>query len=239
MTTPINNRIVFIPVRKGSKGIPGKNLKLLNDKPLINWILDTLFEKPIADEIWVATDCDEMIRHIGQYYSTINIYQREAQNAQDESPTIDVVLEFIRKYNCAPGSSFMIAQATVPFSSNEDFNNAFIQFESAPYDSLVACKRIKSFIWDKQGTCLSYPLNSKPRRQEFEGTLIESGAFHIATVEGLKQEAKITFGKVGIYELKPGMWIDIDEKSDWAVAETLIKFKQNTKQDEVSELRVP
>ena len=222
-----NQRIVFIPVRKGSKGIPGKNLRQLFNKPLIDWILDTLLEKPVADEIWVATNCPKMKHHIAANYPTVKVYEREAQNAQDQSPTIDVVLEFINKRNLDRNISFMIAQATVPFTSHKDFKNGFLNFESGAYDSLLACKRIKSFVWDKQGNCLSYSLDCKPRRQEYDGILIESGAFYISDVGGFQDNLTVTFGKVGVYELEPGISIDIDEESDWAIAETLIQLKQN------------
>ena len=56
----MNRTFCFVPVRKGSRGIPGKNLRMLGDKPLVCWIIDTILASGIADEICVATNCDEM-----------------------------------------------------------------------------------------------------------------------------------------------------------------------------------
>ena len=56
----MNRTFCFVPVRKGSRGIPGKNLRMLGDKPLVCWIIDTVLASGIADEICVATNCDEM-----------------------------------------------------------------------------------------------------------------------------------------------------------------------------------
>lgn len=53
---PHMNTLFFIPIRKGSKGIPGKNMKILGGKPLIAWVLNAIIASNAADEIWVATD---------------------------------------------------------------------------------------------------------------------------------------------------------------------------------------
>ena len=58
----MNRTFCFVPVRKGSRGIPGKNLRMLGDKPLVCWIIDTVLASGIADVICVATKCDDSCR---------------------------------------------------------------------------------------------------------------------------------------------------------------------------------
>lgn len=77
--------IAFVPLRKGSKGIPGKNTKKLGDRPLFCWILDTLIQCKLFDEIWLATDSDEAVSlSINRYGRKINIYKRSQSSAEDK-----------------------------------------------------------------------------------------------------------------------------------------------------------
>lgn len=50
--------ICLIPIRKGSKGVPDKNMKILGGKPLVAWVVDAITASHTAAEIWVATDDD-------------------------------------------------------------------------------------------------------------------------------------------------------------------------------------
>ena len=71
----MNRTFCFVPVRKGSRGIPGKNLRLLGDKPLVCWIIDTILASGIADEVCVATNCDEMESLIRGRYKAWKLYR--------------------------------------------------------------------------------------------------------------------------------------------------------------------
>lgn len=92
----MNYNIAFVPVRKGSKGVSGKNTRLLCGKPLLCWILDTLVQSSFFDEIWLATDCDETEKiTIGRYGEEVKIYRRSDTSATDKSSVMEVIKEFI------------------------------------------------------------------------------------------------------------------------------------------------
>ena len=86
--------IFFMPLRAGSKGIPGKNYKPFYGKPLFFWYLDTVISTGLADEVWVATDCYTIKSLLAESYPQVSIFHRASENARDTSPTIDVVMEF-------------------------------------------------------------------------------------------------------------------------------------------------
>ena len=91
----MNRTFCFVPVRKGSRGIPGKNLRMLGDKPLVCWIIDTVLASGIADEVCVATNCDEMESLIrGRYKGVVQIFRRSEWSARDEASSLEVVQEF-------------------------------------------------------------------------------------------------------------------------------------------------
>ena len=90
--------IAFIPARCGSKAIRFKNIKEFCGKPLIYWNLLALQNATLVDKVYVATDCIEISEVVENFgFDKVKIYMRDRVNAQDESSTEDVMLEFIDK----------------------------------------------------------------------------------------------------------------------------------------------
>lgn len=211
----MNNTICFIPVRKGSKGIPGKNMKMLGEKPLICWIVDTVLLSGIADTVWVATDWDEMEKLIHkQYENRVNVFRRSAWSARDESPTMDVVSEFLSRQIVDDSDYFVLLQATSPFISVDDLLLLKQEMELNIYDSFVSCYRLKGFRWSEEGKPLDYTFHSKPRRQDYKGWLIESGGFYASTAGEIKNSGILLPGQVKVIESGEESMIDIDEERD-------------------------
>lgn len=212
--------IAFIPVRKGSKGIPGKNSKLLSGKPLLFWILDTLVFSELFDEVWLATDCDEMENMtIGRYGKEVNLFQRSDSSASDQSSVMEVIKEFVSKRGFEDSDWLCLFQATSPFTTTDEIQKMLDMAGSGKYDSIVSCVRLKKFRWNDDAVPMDYSFSSKPRRQEYKGFLVESGNFYSSSVRLIKSEPYILSGTVGIVEVNPATAIDIDDPRDWADAE--------------------
>lgn len=218
--------IAFIPVRKESKGIPGKNLKKLGDKPLICWIVDTLLESNIADSVWVATDCDEMENLIsGRYHQQVNIFRRSKESATDTAPSIYVVLEFLSSHSFHAKDWFILLQATSPFTSVKELRELKSEMRKEKYDAYVACCRLKKFHWSEDGIPLDYSFTSKPRRQDYDGLLIESGAYYASGIGNILQHRQLLSGRIKVMEVSLAGMIDIDEPEDWKLAEYYIEHQ--------------
>lgn len=215
--------VYFIPIRKGSKGIPDKNMKLLGGKPLVAWVLDAIVASQTADEIWVATDDDRAERYLRESHPSVGIYRRSDSSATDTSPVIEVVMEFIAATGHDPTDMLVLAQATSPFTKPDDFRSLRSAVEEKRADSYISCLRSKRFIWQSDGTPMSYRLDAKPMRQTFGGTLIETGAFYASTVGDITRSRRLLSGHIGIVETSPATDIDIDEPIDWLKAEALAK----------------
>lgn len=216
--------ICFIPVRKGSKGIPGKNLRILGEKPLICWILDTVVCSGIADETWVATDCDEMEAMLQvRYGANVNIFRRSAWSARDEAPMMEVVQEFIEACSFVDTDRFILLQATLPFTSVDELHRLYKEMLKKEHGSFIACCRLKKFHWSEDGHPLDYTFQTKPRRQEYKGLLIETGAFYASTVGRIRQTGVLLPGSIKVVETAETGMIDIDEEKDWRLAEYYIK----------------
>ena len=217
--------ICFIPVRKNSKGIPQKNIKELGGKPLLCWIIDCIISSNISDCIWVATDCEKTQKIIyDRYDGKINVYYRSKESAQDDSPTIDVVMEFLKTHSFKDDDRFILLQATSPFIRVEELINLLNEMQKKEYDSFIACCRVHKFVWDERGLPLNYKVGNKIKRQDYKGILIESGAFYASTIGQIKQTKELISGKTKIIEISQAGLIDIDEPKDWEIAECYLNF---------------
>ena len=212
--------IAFIPARGASKSIPKKNIKSFCGKPLIFWNLQEL-QKSVVKEIIVATDNEEIKDIVNSFnFSKVKVYNRNSKNSEDTSSTESVMLEYIFQSNLSDADTFMLVQATSPFTQASDFNEALSLFKD--YDSVLSCCESKRFSW-KDGKALNYDIYNRPRRQDFKGTMIENGAFYISSVSAIKETKNRISGAIGIYQMPEYTYTEIDEQEDWIVAESLMK----------------
>lgn len=221
----MSKTIAFVPVRGGSKSIPGKNIKLLCGKPLVYWVLNELNQSRSIHEIVLATDSLEIKKVVEEFnLSKVIIYERNAQNADDFASTESVMLEYINyQQNLHDEDTFILVQATSPFTQSSDFESALQQMKATRSESLLSCARIKRFFWKKEGTPINYDFNNRPRRQDFDGELVENGAFYINNVGNIKKHKNRLSGKVCVYEMPEYTSVEIDEVEDWIVAEFIMK----------------
>lgn len=216
--------IAFIPVRGGSKSIPLKNIKEFCGKPLVYWNLKALQQTNQVDAIVVATDSVEIEQTVlGFGFDKVEIYKRSAQNASDTASTESVILEYITATNVEPDAVFMLVQATSPLTQQLHFEEALTIFSKATCDSMLTCVRNKRFFWNADGSPKNYDYRNRPRRQDFDGELMENGAFYINTVKNIIASQNRLSGKIGIYEMPEYTAFEIDEPDDWTIMEGLMR----------------
>lgn len=215
--------IAFIPVRGGSKSIPLKNIKLFCGKPLVCWNIEALENCNAIDEIIVATDSDKIEDVVtAQNYTKTKIYRRSAENACDTASTESVMMEYISYANLPETDIFMLVQATSPLTQTIHFAEAMDLYKQGTYDSILTCVRNYRFFWNPDGTSMNYDYRNRPRRQNFDGMLMENGAFYINTVKNIVETGNRLSGNIGIYEMPEYTATEIDEPDDWIILEKLM-----------------
>ena len=215
--------VAFVPVRCNSKSITFKNIKPFCGKPLVYWTLIALQNSQIIDKIYVAIDCNEIKSIVKSFnFSKVEIFNRSTENADDTASTESVMLEFIDSTNHLDKDLFFLVQATSPFTQSIDFDNALKELTNRNADSLVTCVRSKRFFWTKNNKPLNYNFNKRPRRQEFEGIMMENGAFYINSIKNIKTHKNRLSGEIAIYEMEEFTGIELDEEDDWFMAENLM-----------------
>lgn len=214
--------IAFIPVRGGSKSIPLKNIMPFAGKPLVYWTAKAMEDAEEISKVVVATDSDEIKQTVLSFgFSKLEVYDRDPENALDDSSTENVMLEYLDKTPLNSDDFFVLVQATNPFITSKDVKNAFELLNSKQVDSLLTCVRFKRFFWNEDGTTINYDHEARPRRQNFDGTLMENGAFYISKIADVLRSKNRLSGKIGIYEMPEYTAFEIDEPDDWNIMEQL------------------
>ncbi len=228
--------VAFIPVRGGSKSIPLKNIRPICGKPLVYWTVKAACQSEFIDAVFIATDNDKIRETIYEFkngdesniFTKAQIIGRSAESASDTASTEYAMLEFADNYEF---DNIVLIQATSPMLLASDLDGGFELFNNEDVDSVFSAVRQKRFLWnkDKNGYVVpqNYDIYNRPRRQEFEGYLVENGAFFITTKENLVNNKNRISGRMKAYEMCEESVYEIDEPSDWVIIESLMKKRES------------
>lgn len=224
----IHKNIAFIPL------INKKYIKPVNNRPLVYWVLDAAVACEYIEKIFVSIDSEKIKKVIKAYGSDkIAVVDRNKETAGDHSSTESAMLEFAEQHEF---KNIVLIQATSPLLKADDLNEGFQMILRGKYDSVLSAVRQKRFIWAKRGEYYypqNYDLAHRPLRQNFEGYLVENGAFYITTKERLlKSKCRIS-GRIGIVEMSGDTYFEIDEPEDWIIVENLLKARNKKDYSEI------
>lgn len=224
--------VALIPVRGGSKSIPLKNIKSICGKPLVYWTVRAACGCKYIDKVYVATDSDKIRETVGGFkkgaesdlFEKVCVIDRSAESASDTASTEFIMLEFAEGYEF---ENIALIQATSPLLTSADLEKGFEVFSQEGTDSVLSVVRQKRFHWAEDEDGFAHPTNydvyHRPRRQEFEGYLVENGAFYISSKKDLMTSKNRVSGSIKAVEMQEDTFFEIDEPSDWVIIETLMK----------------
>ena len=223
--------LVVIPARGGSKGVPGKNIKILKNKPLIQYTIDAAKGVFKEDEIIVSTDSDE-IKDVVTKCGTNVPFLRPKELATDESGTHDVLLHVINYMESKEIFSdvLVLLQPTSPFRTSQHIKEA-LKIYNEDLDMIVSVKETSSspYYVLKEENKLGFLENSKKgnflTRQDCPKVWELNGAIYVINIKSLKKSPLNKFTKVKKYIMDEISSHDIDTMLDWSVAESIIKNK--------------
>jgi N-acylneuraminate cytidylyltransferase len=220
-------KVAVIPLRKGSKGILGKNKKKMVGRPLFTWVVtEAIFSD--LDTIYVFTDDPEIIEFVEREYhwtTKVKALLREEENANDTASTESVLIEFTEKIN-HDYAILCLLQATSPLTLAVDINNGLNKIIKESFDSALSVVKTHRFTWNNDGTPQNYDVFNRPRRQDFDGLLIENGAVYCTTKEAFLQSNNRVSGNIGLVEMPEETLMEIDSISDWNIIENLLIERQ-------------
>jgi CMP-N,N'-diacetyllegionaminic acid synthase len=226
--------LVVIPARGGSKGIPRKNIKLLQGKPLIQYSIEEA-QKIFSDEyIFISTD-DREIKEVVEKSGLKIPILRPKELATDTSGTYEVLLHAINYYeknkNYFP-DVIVLLQPTSPFRNAKHIKEALNLFCS-DCEMVVSVKETKSNPYyllreeNQDGWLVKSKDGNFTRRQDCPKVYELNGAIYVINVNSLKEKAPHEFTRVRKYEMDELSSHDIDSELDWKITEVLLDHLVN------------
>ena len=209
-----------MPLRGGSKSIRNKNILPLSGRPLYAWSLGEAVKSGVFDEIVVATDSEEIGASVtAEFGDSVAVIDRSPASATDTATSEFIMLEVARSRHF---DVMALIQATSPLTRADHFAEAKTQFVDQRLDSLLTAVPTSRFVWTLEGKPLNYDPASRPRRQDFAGSLVENGAFYFTRQETLNSTANRLGGKIGIYAMPAETFVELDEPEDVKIIESLL-----------------
>lgn len=226
---PMPKILYFIPARGGSKGIPGKNIKELNGKPLIYYTIDAAREVAADEDICVSTDSREIADVVRQRGLDVP-FIRPDYLSTDTASTDDACRHALRFF-ADQGKQYdllVILQPTSPFRKSRHIREAIDHFEPG-LDMVVSVTEATSnpyfvmFKEDGEGYLQQLMQASYTRRQDCPRVWEYNGAVYVVNVESIMSMATGSFKRKKKYVMDVDSSIDLDTPRDWMMAEILLK----------------
>ena len=222
-------RIAIIPARGGSKGIPKKNIIQLKQKPLISYTIEAAIESGCFDKIYVNTDSSEITEVCKKYGDDITIYPRSPHLAQDKTPILEVLQDFVTTVDLSI-ESLALLQCTSPLRTSMDIKKAYNLWEKNNPETLVSVVKVPHSM-NPHGLykCENHLLESLhpdamqvTRRQDKQMFFARNGpAILIVRPRNIISGSLYSKSIIG-YEMPFDRSFDIDEPSDLYLIEKLL-----------------
>jgi len=211
--------VSVILARKGSKGIPDKNIILLNNKPLISYAIEASLLS-MCDETWVSTN-GELIKEVSLKYGA-KLIDRPEEIATDESSSESALIHFANNIEC---DYIVFIQPTSPLLLSTDINYGIKMMSD--YDSVFSgYKEEWSSRWSSKLKTINWNGKDRPRRQDAEDVYVENGAFYITSKNSLLKSKSRYSGNIGCVEMPLYRSFQLDTYDD---LEFLRKIMSNFK----------
>lgn len=229
--------LAVITARGGSKGLPRKNIKILNGKPLIAWTIEQVHNSKFIDKLVVSTDSNEIAKVCEDYGVKIPELRPDYLST-DEASSIDV-LEYILNKEGKAGYVYdyiILLEPTSPLRKRDDLDNMIQLAANNPEkDGVISVGKVQlehPMIVkkiSKKGVIIPYISETINvyQRQQYDEALFPYGVGYLIKTSVLKKEHKIYTSNIMPYYIERWQNYEIDDIYDFKCIETIMYMKEN------------
>lgn len=225
-------RICSINVRAGSKGVPGKNLRLVAGIPLFGHSVRQAATSGLFDEIVVSSDSEEMLRLAPEFGATGTVV-RPPELATDTAGKVPAIAHSVLETEKRIGSQFdtcVDLAATSPLRSVDDIRAAVRMLEDSAALSLITGSEARNnpyFSLVEEQSDGTVAVAKKPaadvlRRQDAPRCFDMNGSIYVWRRDALVTDQKVFFPSTILYEMPQNRSVDIDSEFDFRIVEWLM-----------------
>jgi len=220
--------VCMIPARLGSKRVKKKNLRLINGRPLISYIIETVKQCDCFDEVYLNSEA-MIFKEIADQHG-ISFYRRPDKYSTDQSTNDEFALDFMKNIS---GDILIQVLPTSPLISAEEIGAFTQKMLSENYDTLIS-------VENKQIACVhsDEPINFDKFKVNPPSQSMQPVQAYATVLMGWQYERFIKNmnkynsayhggeGKTGYYEVRGLSTIDIDREEDFILVENIILSQQ-------------
>lgn len=229
-------RILYIiPARKGSKGLPGKHIKILGGKPLIEYSIHFALENiKDGDELCISTN-DLAVAEIAKSNGVSIPFIRPEELSDDSASSYDVIMHALNFYDSL-GKQFdtiLLLQPTSPFRKQLDFISLINEFDDDT-DMVVSVKLVKDspyfnlFEESSEGFLQKCKDSNFVRRQDCPFVYAFNGSMYLISTNSIRNFRLNEFKKIKKIIMPDERSVDIDTLADWTLAEFYLINYENS-----------
>lgn len=231
-------RICTITVRAGSKGVPGKNLRIVAGVPLFGHSVQQAVASGLFDEVVVTTDSQEIL-DLAPSFGATGIVVRPPHMATDTAGKVQAIAHAVLETEARLGVRFETSvdlDATSPLRTVDDIIAAVALFDSADVDSLITgteARRNPYFNLVELQPDGTVAVSKKPddavlRRQDAPRSFDMNGSIYVWKRDSLIENPVVFFPSTILYEMPPERSQDIDSEYDFAVVQWLMESRHTS-----------
>ncbi|MDQ6768438.1 MAG: acylneuraminate cytidylyltransferase family protein [Gemmatimonadota bacterium] len=222
----------IVPARRGSKGIPGKNVQDLGGRPLVQHTLDAAQGAKGLTWILVTSDDPGVLKLAGA--AGLNILERPDRLATDDASMSDVVSHALSwaEQNLGAVDDLVLLQPTSPFRTAADVDEALAAYAASSRESLISVCDVtqhpaECLLLDDRGQ--PHPVEITPDatgngRQRYPRCYFIDGGIYITSVERFRRTGTFADESSALHEIPRSHGLDIDHPFDLAVARALTAY---------------
>ncbi len=217
MGVKLNMKIVAVmPIKLKNERCPGKNTKMLGDRPLLQYELTTLKQTNMLDKIVVYCSDEKICEYL---ISGVEFIKRPRELDEPTSNFNQIFASFKEKVDA---DIYVYAHATAPFVKLDTMMECIMAVKSGNYDSAFCAIKLQDFLW-QNGQPLNFDAENLPRTQDLTPIYQETSGVYVFTKEVFEKYRRRIGEKPYIKEISYKETVDIDTPDDFKLAELFVK----------------
>jgi CMP-N-acetylneuraminic acid synthetase len=215
--------VALLPMKGHSERVPNKNIRDFCGKPLYHWILESLLASDYIDHVVINTDSQRIANDAIANFDRVRVIDRPASIQGDHTPMNDIIAYDLSN---TEAEHYIQTHSTNPLLRTDTMNRAVERYLSRldEYDSLFSVTRLQTRLYSKDGLPMNHDPKILLRTQDLEPLFEENSNIYVFSKASFTKSKNRIGEKPQIMEIEKLESVDIDEESDFKIAEMLCRL---------------